>query len=217
MSPPPRLPPLTLLPRAGSYELPAIATVRDRVLQNADAEPEPWLGLRPGEAAVVSLVYTTCPHACPAATAALQQLDSELVKRPELRDRVHLVTLSFDPSRDTPARMRAYREALRPQSDWRFLTAAGPHEVQPVLDDLGQDVQALFGSDGRASPLLRHVLRVYLIDDRQAIRNIYSSGFLSAEVLLLDLETLLLDPDPSRSATTPRPQGPPAADGRVPE
>lgn len=187
-----------LLPRAGSYELPPIATLRDRVLQNVNGEPEEFLGLRPGEAAVVSLVYTTCPHACPVATAALQRLDAELVKRPALHHRVRLITLSFDPLRDTPERMRAYREALQPQSDWRFLTAASPLEIQPVLDDLGQDVQALFGPDGRESPLLRHVLRVYLVDDQRAIRNIYSSGFLTAEVLLLDLETLLLHPDPSR-------------------
>ena len=194
-----------LLPLAGSYELPAIASVSDRVLRNADGELEPWLGLRTGEAAVVSLVYTTCPHACPAATATLQRLDAELAKRATLRDRVHLVTISFDPTRDTPERMRAYRAALHPKSpsNWHFLTAASPGEIRPLLDDLGQQVQALFGPDGRESPLLRHVLRVYLIDDQRAIRNIYSSGFLTAEVLLLDLETLLLRPNQPDASAKP--------------
>ena len=194
------------LPPAGSYELPPITNVQDRMLRNADGEPEGWLDLQAGEAAVVSLVYTTCPHACPAATAALQRLDAELAERAALRDRVHLVTISFDPARDTPERMLAYREALHPKSPshWRFLTAASPAEIRPLLDDLGQQVQALFGPDGRESPLLRHVLRVYLIDDQRAIRNIYSSGFLTAEVLLLDLETLLLRPDPLDASAKPQ-------------
>ena len=191
------------LPLAGSYELPPIGAVRDRMLRNAEGSREAWLDLKPGQAAVVSLVYTSCPHACPIATAALQRLDAELAELPALRDRARLVTISFDPSRDTPERMRAYRDALRPKTHWRFLTAASPAEIQPVLDDLGQDVEALIGPDGEESPLLGHVLRVYLVDDQRSIRNIYNSGFLTAEVMLLDLETLLLHPAPPRHAATP--------------
>ena len=185
----------SFLPQVGSYELPPIATVRDRILRNPEGEPEWWLGLQPGQLAVVSLVYTGCPDACPLATSILQQLDAELAKRPAMRSRVRLVTTSFDPTRDKPAQMLAYRDALQPKSDWSFLTAASPEEIQPVLDDLGQDVKALIGPDGQETALLGHVLRVYLIDHHRAIRNIYSSGFLSKEILLLDLETLMLDPE----------------------
>ena len=46
-------------------------------LRNTKGEAQWWLGLEPGEAAIVSLIYTSCPHACPAATATLARVDAE--------------------------------------------------------------------------------------------------------------------------------------------
>jgi protein SCO1/2 len=47
---------------------------------------------------------------------------------------------------------------------------------------------------------MRHVAKVFLVDDEGAVRNIYSSGLLDHRLLLRDVETLLLT-----GATTPRP------------
>jgi cytochrome oxidase Cu insertion factor (SCO1/SenC/PrrC family) len=121
----------------------------------------------------------SCADACPAATASLARLDALLAERPALARRVQLVTVSFDPANDPPARMAALRSSLSPRGRWRFVTAASEAAIAPVLLDFGQD----------ATP--SHVLKVFLVDGRGRVRNIYSTGFLDVRLLLADLETLL--------------------------
>ena len=45
--------------------------------------------------------------------------------------------------------------------------------------------------DGEGESALRHVAKVFLVDGGGQIRNVYSSGFLDADLLIRDLETLL--------------------------
>lgn len=181
------------LPAAGSYVLPPIERVSDATLLGADGEPARLLDLDPGQLGVVSFVYTHCPAACPQVLATLQRFDRLLAQRPALVDHVRLFTVSFDPVRDTPARMAELRDHLRPRGDWRFLTAADAAQVAPVLADFGQDVLPLVREDGSQTGLLQHVLKVFLVDAQHRVRNIYSAGFLTPEILLLDLETLRLE------------------------
>lgn len=190
--PPTAAPTLFAAPEPGSYELPPIARVGEHRLLDPGGGRVPLLDLAPGQLALVSFVYTHCPSGggCPAATAALKAVDQALAADPALAAAVRMVTVSFDPARDDGARMAAYRDALRPRSDWRFLTAASEREIAPVLDDFGQDRRALVDERGRPTGLVQHVLKVYLVDASHAVRNIYSAGFLAPELLLADLETL---------------------------
>jgi cytochrome oxidase Cu insertion factor (SCO1/SenC/PrrC family) len=187
--------PAAALPAPGSYELPAIARVGDaRVLDEAGA-PAPLLDLAPGQLAFVSFVYAHCADGggCPLALATLQRLDRAVAADPALRGRVRLVTVSFDPARDTPAVMRALRERMRPTGDWRFRTAADAAAIAPVLTAFGQDAVMLVDAQGRETGVLRHLLKVYLVDAAGDVRNIYGADFLSAELLALDARTVLLD------------------------
>ncbi|RIK93904.1 MAG: photosynthetic protein synthase I, partial [Proteobacteria bacterium] len=181
------------LPAPGSYELPPIAHVRDFQVLDERGAPAPLLGLAPDQVAVVSFVYTRCGEGrgCPAALAVVQRLDRAIAADPALAARVRLATLSFDPAHDTPERMAALRASLRPRADWRFLTAASPAAIAPVLGAFGQDALPLVGPDGESLGLFRHVLKVFLVDGRGAVRNVYSSGFLSAELVLVDARTVL--------------------------
>jgi cytochrome oxidase Cu insertion factor (SCO1/SenC/PrrC family) len=181
------------LPAAGSYALPTIQRVADAELLGADGKAARLLDLAPGELGVVSFVYTHCPDACPGVLATLQRVDRLLAQRPALGERVRLVSVSFDPERDTPARMAELRDHLRPQGEWRFLTAASAAQVAPVLADFSQDVLPLVRDDGSQTGLLQHVMKVFLVDAEHRVRNVYGAGFLSPEILLLDLETLALE------------------------
>jgi len=183
------------LPEPGSYELPAIARVPDFTLLDERGAPTRLLGLGPDQVAVVSFVYSRCGegHGCPLALATLQGLDRRIAAEPTLVGRVRLVTVSFDPVADTPARMAALRERLRPVSDWRFLTGASRDAVAPVLAAFGQDALPLIDERGSQLGLFRHVLKVFLVDAGGAVRNVYSAGFLSPELLLVDARTLLLE------------------------
>jgi len=192
--------PLYQLPEPGSYELPVIDRVGRHELLNASGERVPLLDIQPGGCAVVSFVYASCPDAggCPLVLASLRRLDRTLASNRDLASRVQLVTVSFDPVNDTPERLAILRKHLKPIGEWHFRTAGSDREIRPVLDDFGQDALRLVAAeDGKSLGVIRHIAKVFLVDSDLAIRNIYSTGFLDYDILLRDIETLLLDEQPS--------------------
>jgi protein SCO1/2 len=182
------------LPVAGSYELPPILHVEEHALLGSDGERATILALEPGQLAIVSFVYLGCrdPAGCPLALATLVRLDRALAARADLAPRVRLVSVSFDPRHDRPGDLARLREGLSPQSDWRFFTAEGEPDLAPVLADFGQNVDVIPGEDGE-TPALGHVLKVFLVDARGRVRNVYSTGFLDHRLLVRDIETLLAE------------------------
>jgi cytochrome oxidase Cu insertion factor (SCO1/SenC/PrrC family) len=184
-------------PAAGTYELPPIHTLRDHPLVSADGEPTTLFTLLGGRVAIVAFVYTTCIDTvgCPASNALLHRVDRALAADSALATRVTLLTISFDPERDTPGRMALQRQVHEPRTDWRFATAASEQALAPVLDDFGQQVAKLRYEDGRWTGLFRHVLKVFLVDGQRRIREIYSAGYLEPAVVLNDVRTVLLEAD----------------------
>ena len=182
-------------PAPGSYRLPPIATVTDHPLLDADGRPSTLFALTRGRLAVVAFVYTTCIEAtgCPLSLGVLHRLDRAVAGDRELARRVTLLTISFDPERDTPARMAVMRTFHAPASDWRFATTRSEAELQPLLADFDQPVAKLRFADGAWSGLFRHVLKVFLLDGEHRVRNVYSVGLLDARLILTDVRTLLLE------------------------
>lgn len=179
-------------PPPGSYELPPLGQVGAHTLLGSDGRPAPLLALAEGEAALVAFVYLNCPDACPMAHAAMQELDRDIAARPELAGKVELVTVSFDPARDTPESMAALRRALAPRGRWQFLAAESVAAIDPVLADFGQDALRT-GADGAEPRVAGHTLKLFLVDDERRIRNVYSSGFLDPRILRNDLLSLLAE------------------------
>lgn len=184
-------PPRYQAPTPGSYELPTILRVDEHHLLGPDRAPTALLDLAAGDAALVSFVYLSCGETCPLSTATLHRLDRELAAEPALRERVQLVTVSFDPLRDTPQRMAELVARLEPRGRWRFLTARDEAAITPVLADFGQDAVWIPDSDASAPELLRHVLKIFLVDDSRAVRNVYSTGLLDPRLVVADLRTVL--------------------------
>jgi cytochrome c peroxidase len=182
-------------PAAGTYELPVIDTLDDHPLLGEDGRRARLFELTRDRVAVVAFVYTTCVEVtgCPVSQAVLHRLDRALGADPDLRSRVVLLSLSFDPERDDPARLAAVRAAHAPAADWRFVTASSEDTLAPLLDDFGQPVARLRFADGRWTGLYRHVLKVFLLDREHRVRNVYSTGFLHAELVLNDVRTLLME------------------------
>jgi cytochrome oxidase Cu insertion factor (SCO1/SenC/PrrC family) len=192
-APPAAEAPLYEPPAPGTYGLPPIRRVSEHALTGTDGKRAPILGLASGRAAIVSFIYLNCADAggCPLSLAVMQRLDVTLAKRPSLARRVRLVTVSFDPAHDTPARMGEVRGALDPKSDWRFFTARDDATLAPVLADYDQDAARVFTETGKETSRIQHVLKVFLVDGRGDVRNIYSTGFLDERLLINDLETVL--------------------------
>lgn len=179
-------------PAPGSYALPPIRQLTSHALLDAEGRDVPLLDLARGELALVSFVYLQCGESCPLSTALLHDLDRQLAKDASLSKQVELVTVSFDPARDTPAAMAALRTRMAPQGRWRFLTARDERALRPVLADFGQDAVVVPGGQN-VPDALRHVLKVFLVDAGGAVRQIYSTGYLDSRLVLADLRTLLLE------------------------
>jgi cytochrome c peroxidase len=181
-------------PAAGSYRLPVIQRVGNHPLLDGRAQPTTLFDLKGRRLAVVAFIYTACTDAggCPLSQATLLSLDRALGADPELSRQTTLITVSFDPERDTPERLSRTRDLYAPRSDWRFVTSPG-ESLQGTLDDFGQPVMKLWLEDGSWSGLYRHVLKVFLLDRENGVRNIYSTGFLDRDLVLNDLRTVAAD------------------------
>src|SRR5262249_22189799 len=157
----------------------------DHPLLGSDGQRTTLYALTGDRIAIVAFIYTSCVEAtgCPVSTGVLHQLDREIGGDATLARRVRLVTISFDPERDTPPRAARQRLAGggqldEPRTDWAFATARDEAELAPLLDDFGQPVARLRFADGSWTGLYRHVLKLFLIDAQHQVRNVYSTGFL---------------------------------------
>src|SRR5579864_706769 len=61
-----------------------------------------------GKVVLVSFIFTTCSGSCPATTHRLANVQAEFARHPELKDKVQLISITLDPERDTPERLRGY-------------------------------------------------------------------------------------------------------------
>jgi protein SCO1/2 len=83
---------------------------------------------------VIDFVYTTCTTICPVLSAILGQVQGQLTDR--LGKDVILVSLTVDPLRDTPKRLKAYSEKHRAADGWFWLTGS-KLTVDEVLQQFG--------------------------------------------------------------------------------
>jgi cytochrome oxidase Cu insertion factor (SCO1/SenC/PrrC family) len=184
-------------PKPGTYALPVIKPAADGALLDCTGKPIRLTELTRGRVTVMSFIYTRCAaaKACPMATGVLMQLHRDTAEDATLAKQLRFVSMSFDPTNDTPERMAAYSGLASAHSNaapWHFVTAKSQAELQPILTAYGQAV------DKKSNPLdptgpLNHNLRVFLIDRTGNIRNIYSSGTLDPRLVLADIRTLMLE------------------------
>lgn len=83
---------------------------------------------------VMDFIYTTCTTVCPVLSAIMGRVQQELDG--ELGADLHLVSVSVDPVRDTPDRLKAYAASHRASPEWVWLTG-DKTEVDEVLKGLG--------------------------------------------------------------------------------
>lgn len=109
---------------------------------------------------VASFVYTNCTTICPVVSTLFSQVQDKLGGL--LDDQVRLVSLSVDPDRDTPARLKSYAESHGARPGWLWLTGQQP-EVTAALKGFGtytanfkdHPVVIMIG-DGRSGQWIRY-------------------------------------------------------------
>ena len=188
-------------PEPGTYKLPPLGRPGDGLVLDEQGRERPLHDFFGDKYVVLSFIYTSCSdvNGCPLATFVLGQLQQRLAKDTHLQDRVRMISLSFDPDVDSPAVMTKYgRQFNRNDFDWRFLTTGSARQLRPVLRAFNQPVQKEYNETGEYTGVISHVLRVFLIDKKRRIRNIYSVSFLHADTVINDIKTLALEDEVDR-------------------
>jgi protein SCO1/2 len=192
-------------PAPGTYTLHRIMAAPEGRVLGMDGRPQPLSRYTREQITLLGFIYTTCtdPEGCPRAYRVFDALTEAIAATPALHGQVRFVTLSFDPARDSPDVMRQYAGSRAVAKAgglrWYFLTTRSARELMPLVEGFGQDVRIAFDRSGaRPRRELSHVLKVFLIDRRGEVREIYTSTFLYPRLVLNDIETLLMEEDHTR-------------------
>jgi len=138
-----------------------------------------------GKVMLVSFIFTTCNGTCPATTSRMAKIQEHLHKRGLLEKGVRLVSISLDPARDTPEVLRGYMRLYEADSSsWSFLTGP-PDKVAKAISAWGMWAKPA------ANGQLDHPSRIFLVDSRGQIREIYNLEFLRVPWVTEDVELLL--------------------------
>ena len=89
-----------------------------------------------GRPLVISMIFTSCHHVCPATTKHLASA-VESARAALGDDSFDVVTIGFDVANDTPQAMSAFaRRQGVDEENWRFLSASS-ETIQTISEDLG--------------------------------------------------------------------------------
>ena len=184
-------------PQAGSYSLPVLWEASDGEIILADKKEADLINLYGDKKiSILSFIYTSCNdvNGCPLSTFVLHSIKNRLRDNPDLAEQVRMISLSFDPINDTPQVMRNYGKDFAGSGvEWLFATTKSERRLRPILDAYGQYVLRFEDEKDKSKSSFAHMLRVYLIDKKKDIRNVYSVDFLHPDVLLADIKTLLME------------------------
>lgn len=183
-------------PAPGSYSLPVLAPAGDGNVVDTNGQRLQLDRLLGGKIVALSFIYTHCDdiNGCPLATFVFSTVQNRVASSGNLRDKVKLISLSFDPANDTPAVMAAYgKNFIKDGFDWQFLTTRSERELAPLLTSYNQFIRRDVDENGRSIGTFSHILRVFLIDKQKRIRNIYSMSFLHPDTVVNDIRTLLME------------------------
>jgi protein SCO1 len=176
-------------PGQNASRLAVIRTTADFTLTTQAEEPLRWQDLR-GKVVLVSFAFTTCSGSCPVTTHRMSRVAQALAGKGLLKDkRVLLLSITLDPARDTPEALRKYMKAYDADpGHWTFLT--GPRERV-------EKVHAAWGMWAKpaANGQFDHPSRVFLVDGRGRVREVYNLDFFKPAWVLEDVQLLLEEAD----------------------
>lgn len=187
------------LPDPATYQLPRIQKAADGQIISSEEQRVQLRDYLGDKVVLLSFIYTSCSdvNGCPLATFVLHALSKAVKTQPQIADDIRLLTLSFDPERDTPQVMHDYGKDFKAEgvAEWIFATTESQQQLDPILEQYGQFVFKVAESDDSERVNFAHVLKSFLIDKQGYIRNIYSVSYLHPELVLNDIITILKESD----------------------
>jgi cytochrome oxidase Cu insertion factor (SCO1/SenC/PrrC family) len=86
-----------------------------------------------GKIVAINFIFTTCTASCPALTATFRRVQQSAKERGL---DINLISVSVDPSVDTPERLRAFAEKYNAGPGWTFVTG-DKGKIDSLLQSLG--------------------------------------------------------------------------------
>lgn len=88
-----------------------------------------------GKARIVYFYFANCPDVCPPTTFLLSQVQDQLEAEGKLGSKAELISITFDPVRDTPEVIRDFAERhFADFNGWRFLRGEEAATIQLAKD-----------------------------------------------------------------------------------
>ena len=127
-----------------------------------------------GKVLVVTFIYTRCPFPdfCPRMDRQFKSVQTEVLADPQLRDRVALLSITFDPAFDTPPVLVAH--ARRVGADprvWHFATGD-----RDVIEGFASRLGVSIIREGTNAENVTHNLRTAVIGSDGTLRTVFSGN-----------------------------------------
>lgn len=132
-----------------------------------------------GQAVALTFFFTRCPlpQFCPRLSRNFEEVQRKLAAMPNAPTNWHLVSVTFDPTRDTPAVLKAYAASYHyDPAHWSFLT--GPSDK---IAELARLCDVHVEPDGSS---FNHNFRTLIIDASNRLQMVFpTSGDLSDAIV----------------------------------
>jgi protein SCO1/2 len=142
-----------------------------------------------GKAVLLTFIYTRCPIGdyCPKMSRNFQAIRGMMQKDTAVRDHSDFVSISFDPTFDTPTVLRAYGKNYADGDDfshWQF--------VRPKDDKTLKDMEQFFnvGATPESNGSLTHSLSTVLIDSQGKIADWFPGNEWDPAAVYAEMKTL---------------------------
>jgi protein SCO1 len=169
---------------SGNPSLSVIARAPEFTLRDPSGKPV-RLSDYQGRVVLLAFVFTTCPGVCPLISKQMSVLQERLKREGLFGTKASLLSVTVDPETDTATVLTKYAKTYGADpAGWRFLRET-PEKIQPVLKAYDEWTKLLPKGE------IDHPARVYLIDQRGDIREIYSLAFFNEKQALIDIKALL--------------------------
>ncbi len=151
-------------------------------LTNQDGKRLALKDLR-GKVLAITFIFASCADTCPLLTAKMAGIQNRLGA--DFGPKVHFVSITVDPERDTPEILKQYAEAHQANSaGWAFLTGT-PAEIREVAKRYGIYYKKTPRGD------VDHTFLTSLVDQNGILRVQYMGVKFNPDEMLRDLQSLV--------------------------
>lgn len=147
-----------------------------------------------GKAVAITFIYTRCPIPtfCPRMSLNFSEMAMNIIKRPELKDKMRLLSISFDPKYDTPAILKKYgagyyNKDVTPDFNVWELGVGTEAETNKIAEFFG----LVYKADDTNKEQIIHSLRTAIVGPDGKVVKVFRGGEWTSGQALDEMEKTL--------------------------